>query len=120
MGSRWGRRGRPSVNAVLLNINNQNDDQMDTNDYECRRAFVEVIKTMTHSECIEIARILKKHNVSTSENRNGIYFDLSQVSATVFAELQQFHNFVLQNNKELEKQEMEKQELERGIKETTT
>lgn len=80
-------------------------------EYEQRRAFVEIMKSMSKPEFIEVARILKKHNVTMSENRSGIYFDMTQLSSAAFTELQQFHKFVLLNNRELEGQEAEKRKL---------
>lgn len=74
-------------------------------EYERRRTFVETMKGMNQAEYIEIARILRKHGVPISENRSGMYFDLSKISQEIFEEMLQFHDFVLQNNAELNKRE---------------
>lgn len=79
---------------------------MDTDEYERRKAFCETIKTMTRSEYIEIARILRKNKVTVSENRSGIFFDICKISTEVFEELLMFRDFVKQNNTELEKRSM--------------
>lgn len=84
---------------------------MDAAEYERRRAFVETMKGMTRPEFVEIARILKKHGVAVSENRSGMYFDMSLLSQAAFDELLQFHEFVLQNNRELEKRDASMQSL---------
>jgi len=76
---------------------------MEPSEYERRKAFFDEMKTMGRSEHIEIARILRKYNVSTSENRSGIFFDLGKLSAEVFEALLAFREFVQQNNRELEK-----------------
>ena len=76
---------------------------MEPSEYERRKAFFDEMKTMGRSEHIEIARILRKHNVSTSENRSGIFFDLGKLSPEVFEALLAFREFVQQNNRELEK-----------------
>lgn len=78
---------------------------MDPVEYERRRTFIETIKGMSRSEHIEIARILRKHSVTMSENRSGIFFDIGKLSQTVFEELLQFRDFVLQNNQELDKRD---------------
>jgi hypothetical protein len=78
---------------------------MDPTEYERRRAFIETIKKMSRSEHIEIARILRKHEVTMSENRSGIFFDIGKLDQNVFEELLQFREFVLQNNKELDKRD---------------
>ena len=76
-----------------------------TDDYERRRAFVEAIKTMGRPEFIEIARILRRGGVSISENRSGMFFDMAKVPDEVFDQLLEFHKFVVQNSKELEKRQ---------------
>jgi len=79
---------------------------MDPSEYERRKDFFDEMKTMGHSEHIEIARILRKHNVPTSENRSGIFFDLGKLPNNVFEALLEFRAFVTQNNKELEKRSL--------------
>lgn len=76
-------------------------------EYQRRQEFCEVIKGMTRSECVEIARILRKHGVTLSENRSGLFFDLAKLSSEAFEEMLQFRTFVLQNNTELSKRETE-------------
>lgn len=81
--------------------------RMDQEEYRRRQEFCEVIKTFRRSEMIEIARILRKHNITLSENRSGMFFDMVQVPAPVFDELLKFHEFVQQNNVELSKRDDE-------------
>ena len=79
---------------------------MDTDEYERRKLFCESMKSMSRSEFIEIARILRKNNVTVSENRSGIFFDMCKISLEVFEELLVFRDFVKQNNTELEKRDV--------------
>ncbi len=72
-------------------------------EYDRRRSFIETIKGMTRSEHIEVARILRKHGVTISENRSGMFFDMAKLTQETFDALLQFHAFVLQNNQELDK-----------------
>jgi hypothetical protein len=74
-------------------------------EYERRSAFCTTLKTMEKTEFVEIARILKKHNVSVSENRSGLFFDLATISQEIFDEILQFREFVSKNTKELEKRD---------------
>jgi len=60
---------------------------------------------MGKSEHIEIARILRKHEIQTSENRSGIFFDMVKLPQEVFDALLTFRDFVQQNNEELEKRD---------------
>ena len=74
-------------------------------EYERRSAFCATLKTMEKTEFVEIARILKKHNVPVSENRSGLFFDLATISQEIFDEILQFREFVSKNSKELEKRD---------------
>jgi hypothetical protein len=78
---------------------------LSTKEYERRRIFVESMKTMNQAEFIEIARILRKHGVPVSENRSGMYFDMAKLTDEAFEEILHFHDFVLQNNAELDKRD---------------
>jgi hypothetical protein len=75
--------------------------QIDAEEYERRRLFCDVIRRLNKSEHIEIARILRRHDIQYSENRSGIFFDMAKLPQTVVNELVQFHEFVSQNEAEL-------------------
>lgn len=66
-----------------------------------RRRFCEEMKTMTKSEFIEIARILRSHGVTISENRNGLFFNMATVPEKAFQELIKFREFVTESTNEL-------------------
>ena len=74
-------------------------------EYDRRRQFCETLKSMSKPECIEIARILRHHRVTVSENRSGLFFDMSKISDEVFADLLQFRDFVDHNSTELRKRD---------------
>ena len=76
---------------------------MDPVEYENRKAFCDEMKGMSRSEHIEIARILRKYEIKTSENRSGMFFDLVKLPQEVFDALLTFREFVKQNNVELTK-----------------
>jgi hypothetical protein len=59
-------------------------------DYEQRKLFLDDLKLLEKDEYEEIFRILKRNNVAYSENSNGIFFDLSQLSTEVFTALETF------------------------------
>ena len=63
-------------------------------EYSRRQKFITDLKTMSRSEHVEVARILKKNGVALSENRSGLFVDLSKLSDSVFDELLQFQAFV--------------------------
>ncbi len=74
-------------------------------EYERRRRFCDALKGMTKPEFVEIARILRRHGVTVSENRSGMFFDMSRLDDSVFEELLQFRDFVSQNTTELKKRD---------------
>lgn len=73
--------------------------------YARRQKFIADLKLMTRPEHIEVARILKKNGVLLSENRSGLFFDLSTMSEEIFQELLTFQEFVIQNTKDLKKRD---------------
>ena len=83
-------------------------------EYERRRQFCDALKSMSKPEFIEIARILRRHRVTMSENRSGLFFDMSKISDEVFADLLQFREFVNQNSTELRKRDGILDSLARG------
>jgi cytochrome P450 len=79
---------------------------MESTEYARRAAYNDTIKTMSHSEHLEVARILRKHGVVLSTNRNGIYFSVDKLPQAVFEELLRFREFVLSNSAELAKRDV--------------
>ena len=79
--------------------------EIDAADYEERREFCEIIKKMTRSEHIEIARILQRTGVTMSENRSGLFFDMAKLDRNIFDELMRFCDFVTKNADELAKRD---------------
>jgi hypothetical protein len=59
-------------------------------EYERRKIFLEELKRLTQDQYEEIFRIIKRNDVYYSENSNGIFFDVSQLSLDVFKHLEQF------------------------------
>lgn len=78
---------------------------MDPAEYARRADYNEIIKSMSHSEHLEVGRILRKHGVALSTNRNGIYFSVDKLPQPVFEELLRFREFVLKNSAELAKRD---------------
>jgi hypothetical protein len=75
-------------------------------EYERRKCFLEKLSGLTKSEYIEIIRILHKHEFSYSENDNGIFFNVCNVSQELFNALELFMDFAQTNRKNLSEREM--------------
>ncbi len=57
---------------------------------ETRKQVLEEIKKLSTDQYKEVFRIIKRNNVSYTENSNGIFFDLNTVSDATISDLQQF------------------------------
>jgi len=70
------------------------------------------IEKMQKNYHTEIARILiKEHEISYDENKNGIFINLSHLSEEVINKMKQFIEYVDLQEKQLEIDEKEKHEL---------
>jgi hypothetical protein len=59
-------------------------------EYDERKSFLDDLKLLTKDEYGEMYRILKKNNVSLSENSNGVFFDMLTLSDTTFNDIKIF------------------------------
>ena len=76
--------------------------QLPPEEYERRKKVWEAIKTLVKSEQEELYRILKRGSVETTENTNGIFFDVGKLPADVFENIQKFLEFCTQNRANFE------------------
>ena len=53
-----------------------------------------IIESLDDTKHVEIFRILKKHKVNFSENKNGVFINLSEVSKRILDELVSYINYV--------------------------
>jgi hypothetical protein len=70
-------------------------------EYQRRKVFLEHLKGLSEPEYIEIVRLLKKHQVPFSENLNGIFFNVTNLSQESFQDLEAFLEFTQQNRRHL-------------------
>lgn len=73
------------------------DERKDT--YMTRKILFDNIRTLVRSEYEEIYRIIRRNNEPYTENSNGIFFDIMDVSETTFTEMEQYMNFCMSNRK---------------------
>ena len=62
-------------------------------EYEARQTLLTDLKILSKTESLKMFEILKKNKVEYSENSNGVFFDLTKVSAEVFDELNTYMGF---------------------------
>lgn len=66
-------------------------------DYDERKLFMERLTTLVKSEYEEIYRILKRSNETISENANGLFFNVADISVDTFNKLKVFMDFCIEN-----------------------
>lgn len=71
-------------------------------EYEDRKLFAEKLTNLVKSEYEEIYRILKRANEPHSENTNGIFFNINEISEETFQKMQTFMEFCMENRTEQE------------------
>ena len=62
-------------------------------EYESRKQLLTDLKILSKTEALKMFEILKQHKVEYSENSNGVFFDLTKISAEVFGELNSYMEF---------------------------
>lgn len=67
-----------------------------------KRMILEKINMLTSTEHEEIWKIVKKHEVSFSQNKNGVFFNLSIVPPEIMCEIDKFVDYCISNKKELD------------------
>lgn len=82
-------------------------NDIDIQEYEQRKSFLEDLKLLNKVEKEEVYRILKKNFANVSENSNGIFFDVSSLEKETFEQLLTFMEFCKKNRQEFESREQE-------------
>lgn len=65
--------------------------------YEQRRILHENLKQLVKSEYEQVFRILKKHDEPYTENGNGIFFDVTNISMETYTDIRKFLDFCIEN-----------------------
>jgi len=72
------------------------------------------IENMPKYHQIEILKILNKNeNINKNENKNGTFINLTELKAEIIQQLQDYTNYVLEQQSQLNEIEQEKQNLEK-------
>ena len=70
------------------------------------------IECLSKAKHIELLRILKENNIEYSENKNGIFFNLSELSPLVIKKIYDFTNYLNQQEELLHSIEKKREECE--------
>jgi len=71
------------------------------------------IENLDVKQQIEILRILKKNKVDMSENKNGVFINLSKVSKDIIKQLEEYNTYILQQNKDITHMEEKQIKIEK-------
>lgn len=85
---------------------------MNTETYTKVNHLKNKIENLPKENHVEIFKILHKHNVQYSENKNGIFINLIEVSPVVIHEIDQYVQYLEAQNNEIKKFEMKKSKIE--------
>jgi hypothetical protein len=83
-------------------------------EFESRKKILEEIKQFNRAEQEELYRILRRCNEETSENRNGLFFDLMSLKQETVDKIREWITFCVKNRKNFETREKELSELMQG------
>lgn len=80
-------------------------------EFESRKKILEEIKQFNRAEQEELYRIIRRSNEETSENRNGIFFDLLTLKQDTIDRVKEWINFCVKNKASFETREKEMSNL---------
>jgi hypothetical protein len=78
------------------------------------------IEELSKPHQVEILRILTKHHCLFTENRNGIFFDITRLDANIIRDITQYLKFCEESEKCLEERDNLAKELRNQLLEETT
>lgn len=67
-----------------------------------RKVLYDKINTLSGTEHEEIFKIVKSHGISFSQNKNGIFFNLSVLTDEIVKEIENFVSYCMSNKQELD------------------
>lgn len=67
-----------------------------------KKQLLEKVNRLSFTEHDEIFRILKSHKVSYTQNKNGVFFNLSSVDTPIILKIEDFVDYCIKNKKELD------------------
>lgn len=70
--------------------------------YNIKKELISNINRLSKNEHIQIFYIIKKANIKYTENNNGIFINMNNISESIIEELIKFVEFAKVNNNELE------------------
>lgn len=88
---------------------------MEKNNYNLLKNICEKIDKLSKEKHIEILKILKKDKINITENNNGCFINMNEISDSILNEIIKYLEFNINNENELKKQETIKQSIIENI-----
>tara|TARA_E500000178_G_C16312095_1_gene440994 strand:- start:125 stop:415 length:291 start_codon:yes stop_codon:yes gene_type:complete len=88
---------------------------MKKNNYNLLKNICEKIDKLSKEKHIAILKIFKKDKINITENNNGCFINMNEVSDSILNEIIKYLEFNINNENELKKQETIKQSIIENI-----
>ena len=75
-----------------------------------KKVLSDKINHLGPTEHLEIFKIVKDHGVPFSENKNGVFFNLTSLSKEIYVKIDEFVEYCCDNKKELDEYDLKLQE----------
>lgn len=92
-------------NEIIEQVNNEEE----VNNDELLKSIKERVEPLTKLQHIEIFKIFKEYDIPFSENSNGTFINISEVSIEVLNKVSEYLDYLNSQEKELNILEKEKQ-----------
>ena len=97
-------------NSILESNVNNNEENINYHNNIVK--MVTTIESLDKLHHIEIAKILKKYNIFLSENKNGIFVNMTNINKEIYDEINVYLKFIQNQEKNIKKDEKLKKNLE--------
>ncbi len=85
-----------------ISVNNEKDQELNTYDNKDIINLKNKISLLSKNEFIEIFKIIKENNNKYTENKNGIFINMSKLTQNTIIKLESFVNYTIENQTNLE------------------
>lgn len=92
--------------------NDNNIDNKISKNYEDLDKLRKIIEELDYSHHLEIAKIFKNNDIKLTENNNGVFINLNNISDNIIEEIKHYLNFVNNQEKLIHIDESKKESLE--------
>ena len=96
----------------LEDENNITNDTKLNKNYEELDKLRKIIEGLPNNHHLEIAKIFKYNNIKLTENNNGVFINLNNISDNIIEQIKEYLNFIKTQEKLIDIDESKKETLE--------